>query len=174
MREKRRALTNDDVSQLSKAIQDNLFTLDALRDAKSVCVFMSSFKEPDTTAVIARLFDEGKTVSAPVSDTETSTLTLIRVKSMKDFRKGAYGIAEPSGTEKVNDADVILVPGLAFDRSGARMGFGKGYYDRLLSLANAVKIGLCYDFQLFDDIPKEEHDAPMNYIVTEKEIIDTN
>ena len=172
MRAKRRALANDDVSRLSRAIQNNLFTLDALKDAKSVCVFISSFKEPDTSAIITRLLESGKTVSAPVSDTETNTLSLVRINGTDDLREGAYGIPEPSGGETVSDADAILVPGLSFDRRGARMGFGKGYYDRLLSSMGAVRIGLCYGFQLLEAIPSEEHDTPMDYIITEKEILE--
>lgn len=91
---------------------------------------------------------------------------------MDDLKKGAYGILEPSvvKTADEKDIDVILVPGLAFDRHGGRMGFGKGYYDRLLETSIAVKIGLCYDFQLFDTIPTESHDVPMDFIITEKEI----
>ena len=73
---------------------------------------------------------------------------------------------------KENNIDVILVPGLAFDRNGGRMGFGKGYYDRLLESSKAVKIGLCYDFQILEKIPTESHDVPMNFVITEKEILE--
>jgi len=93
---------------------------------------------------------------------------------MDDMKKGAYGILEPKTVRKAdeNNIDVILVPGLAFDRNGGRMGFGKGYYDRLLESSKAVKIGLCYDFQILEKIPTESHDVPMNFVITEKEILE--
>lgn len=93
---------------------------------------------------------------------------------MDDMEKGAYGILEPKTVRKAdeNNIDVILVPGLAFDRNGGRMGFGKGYYDRLLESSKAVKIGLCYDFQILEKIPTESHDVPMNFVITEKEILE--
>lgn len=88
----------------------------------------------------------------PITDIESGTLSLSYINSMDDMEKGAYGILEPKTvrTADENNIDVILVPGLAFDRNGGRMGFGKGYYDRLLESSNAVKIGLCYDFQILE------------------------
>lgn len=172
MRAKRRALTTDEVKLSSEKIRDLLFTLDCVNNAKTVCTFLSAFKEPDTIGVVKQLWERKVKVIVPISDTETNTLSLSYIESMDDLTKGTYGISEPSvvKTADEKDIDVILVPGLAFDRHGGRMGFGKGYYDRLLETSSAVKIGLCYDFQLFDTIPTESHDVPMDYIVTEKEI----
>lgn len=172
MRAKRRALTADEVKLSSEKIRNSLFTLDCVKNAKTVCTFLSAFKEPDTIEIVKQLWEKKCRVIVPISDTETNTLSLSFIDSMADLKKGAYGILEPSvvKTADENAIDVILVPGLAFDRSGARMGFGKGYYDRLLEMSSAVKIGLCYDFQLFDSIPTESHDVPMDFIVTEKEI----
>ena len=101
-------------------------------------------------------------------------MSLSYINSMDDMKKGAYGILEPKTVRKAdeNNIDVILVPGLAFDRNGGRMGFGKGYYDRLLESSKAVKIGLCYDFQILEKIPTESHDVPMNFVITEKEILE--
>ncbi|MCH5211123.1 MAG: 5-formyltetrahydrofolate cyclo-ligase [Oscillospiraceae bacterium] len=172
MREKRRALSKDIIQKSSAEICRQLFTLDEVKTAKSVCVFLSAFNEPDTMGIIKQLWQSGKKVSAPVSDTETNTLSLFQIESIEDLHKGAYGIPEPSKSKPVSeeDIDVILVPGLAFDKKGGRMGFGKGYYDRLLAKSRAMRIGLCYDFQLMDSIPTEEHDINMNYIITEKNL----
>ena len=174
MRAKRRALDKDTVKKASAEISRRFFTLDAVKKAENICVFLSAFNEPDTTEIIERLLQSGKKVSAPVSDTETNTLSLFCIENTKELNKGAYGILEPSKSKpvEINDIDVILVPGLAFDRHGGRMGFGAGYYDRLLAKTRAVKIGLCYDFQRMDNIPSEEHDIAMNYIITEKEILE--
>ena len=81
---------------------------------------------------------------------------------------GAYGIAEPDGTDRIlpTQIDLIIVPAMAFDTQGNRLGRGKGYYDRLLAKTNAVTIGIGYDFQLLDSIPAAPHDRKMNYIFT--------
>lgn len=149
-----------------------LFSLECVKNAKTICTFLSAFKEPDTIEIVRQLWEKKCRVIVPISDTETNTLSLSCIDNMDDLKKGAYGILEPSvvKTADERDIDVILVPGLAFDRHGGRMGFGKGYYDRLLETSSAVKIGLCYDFQLFDTIPTESHDVPMDFIITEKEI----
>lgn len=175
MRAKRRALTTDEVKLSSKKIRNSLFTLDCVKNAKTVCTFLSAFKEPDTIGIVRQLWEKKCRVIVPISDTETNTLSLSCIDNMDDLKKGAYGILEPSvvKTADEKDIDVILVPGLAFDRHGGRMGFGKGYYDRLLETSSTVKIGLCYDFQLFDTIPTESHDVPMDFIITEKEICET-
>ena len=173
MRKKRRALSKDIIKKSSAEICRQLFTLDEMKNAESVCVFLSAFNEPDTMRIIKQLWKDGKKVSAPVSDTETKTLSLFRIESIEDLHKGAYGILEPEKTKSVSeeDIDVILVPGLAFDKKGGRMGFGEGYYDRLLAKSRATRIGLCYDFQLMDSIPTEEHDVSMNYIITAEKVI---
>lgn len=81
---------------------------------------------------------------------------------------GSFRIHEPIGEDIINvqEIELAIIPGVAFDRNGARMGRGKGYYDRLLSTTNALKIGICYDCQLLDSIPQETHDIKMDAIVT--------
>ena len=84
---------------------------------------------------------------------------------------GAFHIEEPDGDDlaDVADMDLIVVPAVAFDRSGNRVGRGKGYYDRLLCRAKAVTVGVCYDFQLLDDeIESEDFDVPVNFIIADR------
>lgn len=86
----------------------------------------------------------------------------------KDLAIGAYGIAEPTG-EVFTDyeaIDLAVVPGMAFDKDGHRLGRGKGYYDRLLPRIPAVKIGICFPFQLIEEVPTESSDICMNIIIT--------
>ncbi len=82
---------------------------------------------------------------------------------------GAFCIEEPDGDDTVgiSQIDLVIVPAVAYDRRGNRVGRGKGYYDRLLSRARAVTIGVCYDFQLFDEIDSEEHDIPVHFVVAD-------
>ena len=83
---------------------------------------------------------------------------------------GAFNIEEPDGddTVAINDIDLVIVPAVAYDRHGNRVGRGKGYYDRLLSRSRATTIGICYDFQLVDDLEPDEFDIPVDYVVADR------
>lgn len=170
MRAKRRELTAEDVKEKSAAICERLFDLEEFNTSGAVALYMSSFNEPRTDAIIKRLRGEGRRAAVPVTDVRSGTLMLAEIT--ENTRKGAYGIPEPAEIIPVSmeGIEIILVPGLAFDETGARMGFGKGYYDKLLQKSGAVKIGLCYDFQLLEKIPSEPHDVPMDIIITEKRV----
>ncbi|MBO4943015.1 MAG: 5-formyltetrahydrofolate cyclo-ligase [Muribaculaceae bacterium] len=82
---------------------------------------------------------------------------------------GAFRIEEPDGddTVDISDIDLVIVPAVAFDRQGNRVGRGKGYYDRLLSRSRATTIGICYDFQLFDEFDTDDFDIPVDYVVAD-------
>ena len=92
------------------------------------------------------------------------------------MRTAHYGLREPVPNPELilppHALDVILIPGIAFDRRGHRIGSGKGYYDRFLTRTQAVRIGLAYDFQVIDRVPAEPHDVKMDWIVTESEMIE--
>ena len=173
MRKKRSSLSDKEINEKSKEIEKKLFSLDKFLSAKTVMIYMSAFGEVRTDAIIERLISDKKKVVVPITHTDTETLTLSYINSMDDFTKGAYGIREPSSINECNvsDIDAILVPGIAFDVKGNRIGFGKGYYDKLLSESEAIKIALCYDFQIVQEIDADEHDIPMDMIITEERII---
>lgn len=82
---------------------------------------------------------------------------------------GSFRIEEPDGddTVDIDDIDLVIVPAVAYDRHGNRVGRGKGYYDRLLSRSRATTIGICYDFQLFDEFDTDEFDIPVDYVVAD-------
>lgn len=86
---------------------------------------------------------------------------------------GAFHIEEPAGgdPEPVENIELIIVPGIAYDRAGNRVGRGKGFYDRLLASTRATKIGVGYDFQLVDNVETEDHDVPVDFVITESHII---
>ncbi len=172
MRAMRRSMTTDEVKEKSAQIQKRLFGFEKYVNAETVMLYISAFKEPSTTEIIAAALNSGKKVIVPVSDTQTETIILSYLKDMSDLQKGTYGIFEPKIITPADAADIdfILIPGLAFDKRGNRMGFGKGYYDKLLCNTAAEKTALCYEFQLFDAIPAKEHDVPMNTIITEEKI----
>ena len=132
---------------------------------------MDSFGEVRTDLIISDLRASGKEILFPVSDKETKTLTLC--KDCGRFESGAYGISEPE--EKISVSfdvpDLIIIPGLAFDLDKNRVGFGAGYYDKLLEKSRATKIGIGYDFQLVEKIESEEHDIKMDIVLTDMRII---
>lgn len=86
---------------------------------------------------------------------------------------GSFHIEEPSGNDTVDVADIemVVVPAVAYDARGNRLGRGKGFYDRFLASTPAVKVGVGYDFQLLDEIPAEPHDVPMDIVITQKSTI---
>ena len=92
-----------------------------------------------------------------------------------DLKISSYGILEPKKDKIKNISsdkiDLIIVPGVAFDLKGNRMGHGKGYYDRFLNLVKSTSIGLAFEFQIIENIPVESHDKPIDMIITEKRII---
>lgn len=96
-------------------------------------------------------------------------LELRRYTGPQDLAKGAFGIEEPVGEcfESFDQIDLVIVPGVAFDAKGNRLGRGKGFYDRLLPKIKARKIGICFDFQVADLIPTDEYDQPMDEVLTE-------
>lgn len=172
MRAKRRALSYYDVKISSESIAEKLYSLPCFAKADTIMVYLSAFKEPDTTALIEYIFSHNKKCVVPVSHTDTFTITPSYITSISDLQKGAYGILEPYSVDiaDIKNIDIALIPGLAFDSSGNRTGFGKGYYDRFLSEFRGIKIGICYDFQIQQCIPTDAHDIKMNFIVTEKRI----
>ena len=98
------------------------------------------------------------------------------LKRWEELKSGAYGILEPEEIRAIepHKIDVAIVPGIAFDFRGYRIGYGKGYFDRLLAKMDAMKVGIAFDFQLVEEIPHEKHDIKMDVIITEKRILQLN
>jgi len=138
-------------------------------------------KEPDIRPFMQNLLLRKRDLYLPRFCRESSAYELVKIRSLEtDLTSGYYGIQEPLksliGVQPPFHAplqQVWLVPGIAFDRSGNRLGRGKGFYDMLLEGADGVKIGIAYDCQIADAIPSEIHDIPMDYVVTESQIIAT-
>lgn len=104
---------------------------------------------------------------------ESDEIVFRQYKPSIKFKQSSFGIMEPIGEDFIdyNKVDLIIIPGVAFDRKKNRMGRGKGYYDRFLTKSNAPKMGICFEFQLFDNIPNDCNDIKMDYIVSENELI---
>ena len=138
-----------------------------LADAHTVLLYSALPDEVPTLPLLNRLSTEGKTVLLPrvVSDTD---MELRRYTGPNDLEQGAFGIMEPTGElfTDYDNIDVAVVPGMAFDREGHRLGRGKGYYDRFLAqLPHTYKIGICFPFQLVDHVPADAHDILMDEVI---------
>jgi 5-formyltetrahydrofolate cyclo-ligase len=141
------------------------------RQASCIALYHAIPGEVQTAEFIEKWYREKKLLLPVI---EGNDLRLLVYTGKDSVKAGIFGILEP--TEKAQtvpeeEIDLIIVPGVAFDRQHNRLGRGKGYYDRLLSTLKAPKIGICYNFQLQDTIPVEPFDKKMDMVITEKETI---
>jgi len=159
--------------QKSLRIKENLFGLREFKDAKVVLFFASFRDEVETLGMIKEALDMGKRVYLP--KVEGDSLGIYEIEKASDLKAGYMGIPEPEADiDKKRDiaqVDVIIVPGAAFDTEGNRLGYGKGYYDRLLRERGAPLIALAFEEQVFERLPREPHDVRMDIVVTEKRVI---
>jgi 5-formyltetrahydrofolate cyclo-ligase len=157
----------------SKAIRSKLFRLTAFRRAKTVCCYVALPYEVDTWQMIEEMLTKGKRVVVPVSQRKTRALRCSEVRDpASELAPGAHGVLEPRrGAFRpvpIRELDMVVVPGLAFDRRGRRLGHGHGYFDRFLArLPKAVPtIGLAYRFQVLDRLPAASHDQAVRTLLT--------
>lgn len=145
----------------SRRICERIRALEVWRKAQSVLLFVPTAQEPD----ISPLMHEGKRVSLPAFN---SNLGQYQAREAQGgLVHGRFGILEPSPTcALIKEMDVVLAPGVAFALDGTRLGRGQGFYDRLLADVKAVKIGVCFDWQMLTNIPRDVHDILMDHIVT--------
>jgi 5-formyltetrahydrofolate cyclo-ligase len=157
----------------SAEIETKLFGLPEYR-AASVVLFYASFQsEVETHHMIRRALAEGKRVALP--KVKGKELELFEIKSFdKDVLPGAWGIPEPEGgmPAELQDIGLIVVPGAAFDEQGNRIGYGAGFYDKLLPFYRGRTVALAFELQVIPDVPADPHDIPIQKIVTEKRVID--
>ncbi len=174
IKEKRKKLSKEEQRKKGKEIKKRLFDLKEYKDAKTVLFYVSYNGEVFTHNMIKEAMINKKVI-VPISNKKDKSLILSELKNWDDLKLGSYGILEPR-KDKINEVsideiDLIIVPGIAFDEKGNRIGHGKGYYDRLLQKSNAVKIGIAYELQIVDKVPTEENDIPVDIIITEKRTI---
>jgi len=175
MLHQRRAVSHDEWIYASKLAQQQLSRLPEFTTARCIALYSPFQNEIDTADLLQMAFSNGSRVLFPAVC--GSSMLLRQVTAIEDLEEGAYGILEPCANgvdHQADEPDLIVVPGVAFDMRGHRIGYGKGYYDRFLHHAdlNAKLIGLCHDFQIVEgNLPAEEHDICMNMIVSEKRLI---
>ena len=168
MRELKRAVSAEEKLRRSETVMRSVEQLPEFQRASVVLLYWSMADEVQTHAFVERWYGE-KTLLLPC--VAGDDLVLRQYTGPECMVAGEqFGIGEPTGEEwkDLGAVELIVVPGVAFDRQNNRMGRGRGFYDRLLkSTPNAVKVGVAYDFQLLDTIPVEPHDVKMNRVITE-------
>lgn len=171
IKEMRLALKKEEVMECSKACVSKVLQFPELIEAKTVCVYMPTGNEIDTTEIIRYCKENGKRLAAP--RVNGNTMEFYYFTDETDMEQGAYDIWEPTGTEAVEDEEsLVIMPGVAFDLSCNRIGYGKGYYDRYLSAhPHMKKVALAYDFQIVGRIKREVHDVRPDVVVTESRVI---
>jgi len=169
----RAAMSKEEIAIKSTSAVRIFLASDYYKNSNQLMLYMPLGNEVDTTEILNTSFRDGKKVVLPVTDKTSGEITPFYVSQDTKLIKGAFSVIEPAGTKiaDMTKTDVILVPGIAFDKTGNRVGFGKGCYDRFLKQSPATLIGFCYKFQVCEAIPAEEHDVKMNNIITEEGII---
>ena len=168
MRAMRRVLPESEQEIAASAVDERLAGFEPYRSARVVMAYMACRGELSLKKAIERVWADKKTLVLPRCEAD-GIMTARRVASLNDLSPGAYGLLEPGASCEIMDPaqiDLILVPGVAFDRAGHRLGQGAGYYDRFLLKTQAVRVGMCHDFALLDHVPAMEHDIPMDYVMT--------
>ena len=169
---RREALTSEERTRLSQHIVDSTMPWIQREGFGSVMLYLSMRSEVETTGLLEGLLNAGKQVCAPVVNTEQLDLVPRRIRNLKtELVRHPYGMLEPNEACPIFPTEhlqLIVVPGVAFDRNGYRLGYGKGFYDRfLMTCPHAVAIGLAYEMQFVEDTFPQEWDVPVQHIFTE-------
>ncbi len=175
--ERREALGPARRAELSARIFATVLALNAFRAARTVLAYHSFGSEPVTASFLREVLGRGQTLALPRVNRQARALDLHQVSEPdRDLVPGVWGIHEPDPARcpplAVEALDFVLVPGVAFDANGGRIGYGAGYYDRLLRCcpAGAALVAAAFEAQLVDAVPLEAHDRRVDQVVTEQRI----
>ena len=183
-------------AQKEAAIRKRLFALKEFRKARSLLMYVSFRSEVDTTGFLQDIINSGKKLVLPVVDSRHKVLQLYEVKETSELEYGYMGILEPGVREDreviLSDIDLVIIPGAGFDLKGNRLGYGGGYYDKLLSGTRDQEpgtskkepapspqtpnpkpflIALAFEEQISEEIPSEPHDIKVDIIITDKRLV---
>jgi len=162
----RDSLTEEERWRLSRQIQEYVFSLNSFKKAKYIYSYLDFGKEIATKDIIRSCLDMGKTVALP--KVLGKEIIFYKYDEYVSLNRSKFGILEPSGLEEiVKEAGFMLVPGLAFDKKMNRIGYGGGFYDQYLEKnKDIIKVALSYSFQIYEEIPSDFRDVPMDLIIS--------
>lgn len=167
---RRNALTDETCYTWAEALSSHLWALPEVQQAHRIMAYLAMPKEANVDSFIAKALEEGKEVYVPFCVT-SSEMVAVRLYSLEDIEEGAWHIRipkEPHHRLEPENLDLLLVPGVAFDATGGRLGMGAGYYDRFMhALPQKARIGIAWSVQLSDEgVPMDVHDERVGAIVT--------
>ncbi|MGI6113438.1 MAG: 5-formyltetrahydrofolate cyclo-ligase [Mahellales bacterium] len=175
----RNNLTPDQIRSMSLDIFNTFINLDQAKGSSTIMIFLSFGSEVITDNIIEWAWQTNKKVAVPICRPKTREMVPSIIDSFDQVKPGYFGIRQPK-EELVrpidkNEIDLIVVPSVAFDKNGYRVGYGGGYYDRFLAdiKKDVPKIGIAFDCQVVSRVPTDEYDIPVDLIVTNNGIIDT-
>jgi len=165
---KKRAMTQEEIVQASARLAEKLYASDLYKNSQSIYAYLSYNQEVRTNPIINRALMDGKRVAVP--KVFGDDMKFLWIRDLHDIAPGAYNIPEPiaDGPEADDEFALILMPGLAFDPEGHRLGYGGGFYDRYLAQHHQHKlVALCYGFQMFEHLETEAHDIPVDLVIAD-------
>ena len=178
---RRDAISGELKKNKDTSIREKLLALPEFRKAAVILLYASFKSEVDTFEAIKYCLSNNKTVVLPKVNETKDALILYEIKDISELAKGHFGVPEPAVPEDrrrdIAGIDMVIVPGVAFDMRCNRLGYGKGFYDKLFSPIGSrrpIRIALAYEEQLVEHIPAEPHDMKMDKIITDKRIIVCN
>lgn len=174
MLDKRNMLNFEDKIKYDKVIYDSIIERDLFINSKNIFIFVSYQNEVDTRKIIQYGLEHNKNICVPKIISKSEGMISIKIKSFDELEKSKYGILEPKSNDNIvkpEDIDLILLPGLAFDFYGGRLGYGGGFYDRYLKAVSkeSIKLGITYNFQIIPKVPVDEHDYLVDGVITDKD-----
>ncbi len=157
--------------ETDKKICENLMAADFYKDVETVLFYAALDDEINIDECIKSALSQGKRAALPVCLDDNGNMKFYYINSLKDIKTGFFGVREPDINicEEVMDFSnsVCIVPGIAYDKQGYRLGYGKGYYDRFLKNFTFISLGLCYNELMMDFLPTDEYDISVDYIITQ-------
>ena len=173
---RRRSIDRSQMAELSSRVEANLVSLEEYTASRLLISYCAKEDEVQTRLIIERALAEGRRVAVIVTHVVSKRLSFSEITSFADdLAPGAFGILEPKpGRGKrigIAEADLIIVPLVAWDESGHRLGYGAGYFDRALQGARTTKVGLGLESQRLPEIPSSRFDVPLDLIVTETRVV---
>lgn len=152
---------------LEKIRESNLY-----KKSKNIFIYVGFGSEINTLDYIKIFIGDGKKICVPRTDLKNKVMCAVNIESIDELKISSYGIMEPSEDKeemRKDDIDLVILPGVAFDNNGGRIGYGGGYYDRFLKdIIDTPKVALAYQIQIVDKIELEKHDIKYDFLITEK------
>jgi 5-formyltetrahydrofolate cyclo-ligase len=171
----RRTLASETRERFSRAMSERLIESETFTRAKVVAAYAALRFEIDPRAVVERACALGKIVGLPRFVATSGTLELALYRPGDELVESHFMVKQPSESAPTIDlasVDLVLVPGIAFDARGQRLGFGQGYYDRFLPrMPSAVRVGLSFELQMLVEVPATTHDVPVDHLATERRML---